>query len=342
MLLGPLTLLVTLSVLSAVPGLAVRARKVEPGKRPQPPVSEASPPSLDENNFLHRTWGFLRSSSDEVGSAAEDVLELEGRLAELQKDLGEQYKAWDETKTTLTKDNDRLRNSRAHLEGELQQQSNLHLELARQQDSLQQTKNALAWEAKSLEQTLAQWSSEKSLLEKSVADLEAQIEAVAEQQAAERKAAEAKALELRQFHTKQEALVYERNKKLLEQEGALSQLKIDMGEKHSALIQQNQASMDEIKRLQKDVAATAQVQHALLSLKARVGAQLDQKVQQEGMASDLERQCNEDANSLDEQIKGVNAQIQKFRQWLVDCQALDGENQRLQAKVNACKAAQLR
>lgn len=312
-------------------------------KRQQAPSVQANPsPNLEENTFMHKTWGFLRSSSDKVGSAAADVLALQQNLQELQENVNVEYTAWGETKAALLKDNEQLRNTKAHLTGELQQQAALHLELTRLQETLAESDKALAWEHKSLEQQVAQWNAEKQVLAKSVADIEAQIKAVAAQQLAEKKAAAAALKQLREANKEQQLLVLERNKELLKQNNALAELKIDAGRNQSKLIQTNKESMQEIERLQKEVVQTAQVQHALLSLKARVGAQVDQKVQQEALATQLEKQCQEDADSLDAQIKEVAKQKTEFRQEMNVCQAMDGENQRLLNEVNACHAKNAR
>jgi len=300
---------------------------------------QANPnPNLEENTFMHKTWGFLRSSSDQVGSAAADVLSLQGNLEELQKNLGVEYDAWTKTKQTLLQENEELKNTKAHLEGEIQAQGQQHLELTRLQDSIAENEKALTWEATSLEQQVTQWQKEKSLMEKNVADIEAQIAAVAKQEEAAKAAALAETRRLRDQKAEQQHLVYDRTQELMKQNNALAQLKIDSGRKHAELISQNQAAMKEVEMLQKDIQQTAQVQHALLSLKARVGAQVDQKVQEKDEASRLAKRCQADAEALDRQIKQVSAQTAEFREQIRGCQALDGENQKLIADLNACQA----
>merc|ERR1719313_1445527 len=96
----------------------------------------SQPTSVEDRHFIANTYGFLRTSSDDVGKAAQTVLGIQTNLDDLSKELDREYSAWISKKEALVSENNALRNGIASLQGTLQEQRSLHEEELRLQSEL--------------------------------------------------------------------------------------------------------------------------------------------------------------------------------------------------------------
>merc|ERR1719235_2018381 len=74
------------------------------------------------NHFMANTYGFLRSTSDNVGSAVSSMLSIQGNMEEMKRDLNGEYALWMKKKRALTDEHDRLSSDIAHMQAALDEQ----------------------------------------------------------------------------------------------------------------------------------------------------------------------------------------------------------------------------
>jgi len=296
------------------------------------------PTTVEDRHFIANTYGFLRSSSDDVGKAAQTVLGIETNLDDLSKELDREYNSWISKKEALVAENNGFRNEIAMLQGKLQEQRSLHEEELRLQSELAAVQVEIKHFATTREHSKASWEQESHDLTIENQRLEQQIEGKRIEQTQKAAAAVKKFNEIKDQSRGLQEQIYELNKEVLEKQNAAAHRRIENGKKHSLLLEQNAALQKEIQALQAKVVVEAQMMQEIRSYEKHVAVQIDERVAQQKLTLQLQDQCNTKTNNLETQIKGVQAGLAQSKKEMQACQALDAENQKAQGLLNQCLA----
>jgi hypothetical protein len=294
--------------------------------------------SVEEKHFIANTYGFLRTSSDDVGKAAETVLGIETNLDDLSKELDREYGAWISKKEALVSENNALRNHIAHLQGSLQEQRSLHEEELRLQSELA----AVQLEIKNFAMTRAHgqaaWNEENNAHTIENQRIEQQIQAKRHEQSQKASDAVAKFNSIKDQTRGLQQQIYTLNNEVLAMQATASTARVEHGKHQSLLLEQNGALEKEMKGLQSKVVVEAQLQQEIRSYEKQVAAQIDERVAQQRLTLQLQDQCTLKQTGLETQIKSVQSGLVQSKKEMQACQALDAENQKAQAILNQCLA----
>jgi len=298
----------------------------------------SQPTSVEDKHFISNTYGFLRTSSDDVGKAAQTVLGIETNLDDLSKELDREYNTWIGKKEALVAENNGFRNGIASLQGTLQEQRSLHEEELRLQSELA----AVQLEIKGFATTRAHgtqaWQQEENDLTIENQRLEQQIQAKRWEQSQKASAAVTKFNGIKDQSRALQQQIYTLNNEILTMQQAASNRRVENGKAHSSLLEQNAALQKEMQGLQSKVVVEAQLQQEIRSYEKHVGAQIDERVTQQKMTLKLQDQCNFKIEALETQVKAVQAGLTQSKKEMQACQALDAENQKAQGILNQCLA----
>lgn len=298
----------------------------------------SQPTSLEDKHFIANTYGFLRTSSDDVGKAAQTVLGIETNLGDLSKELDREYGAWISKKEALVSENNAVRNQIANLQGTLQEQRSLHEEELRLQSELA----AVQLEIKNFAMTTAHgkqaWDQENNDLTIENQRLEQQIQGKRFEQSNQASEAVKKFNGIKDQSRSLQGQIYSLNTEVLQMQQAASMARVENGKHHGLLLEQNAALEKEMKGLQSKVVVEAQLQQEIRSYEKHVAAQIDERVAQQKMTLQLQDKCTFKTENLETQIKAVQAGLIQSKKEMQACQALDAENQKAQAILNQCLA----
>jgi hypothetical protein len=298
----------------------------------------SQPTSVEDRHFIANTYGFLRSSSDDVGQAAQTVLGIETNLDDLSKELDREYKAWIEKKEALVAENNAFRNEIANLQGTLQEQQSLHEEELRLQSELAAVKLEIKNFATTRTHGKTAWEQEDHDLTIENQRLEQQIEGKRWEQSQKASDAVKKFNGIKDQSRSLQGQIYTLNNDVLAMQTAASNRRLENGKKHSLLLEQNAALQKEMQGLQAKVVVEAQMQQEIRSYEKHVAAQIDERVSQQKMTLVLQDQCNSKSDHLELQVKSVQAGLAQSKKEMQACQALDAENQKAQGILNQCLA----
>jgi len=298
----------------------------------------SQPTSVEDKHFIANTYGFLRTSSDDVGKAAETTLGIETNLEDLSKELDREYGVWIQKKEVLVSGNNALRNQIASLQGTLQEQRSLHEEELRLQSELAAVQLEIKNFAISRSHGQQAWEVENSGLTIENQRLEQQIQGKRYEQSHKETEAVQKFNSIKDQSRSLQGQIYTLNNEVLAMQTAASQARVENGKHHSLLLEQNAALEKEMKGLQSKVVVEAQLQQEIRSYEKNVAAQIDERVAQQKMTLQLQDQCGFKKTNLESQIKSVQAGLLQSKKEMQACQALDAENQKAQGILNECLA----
>lgn len=302
----------------------------------------APSPSVEDRHFIANTYGFLRSSSDNVGNAAQGILGVQTNLASLSQELEKEYGAWIQKKTSLVGENDGLRSEIAHLQGLLQEQNSLHQEAQRLQDEIALEKKATAELSAKIQLAQQGWTQEKDGYFAAVSKLEQQVENTRLDQSNKAKAAHEEYNSIKDQNRGLQQQIFQLNSELLEMQNAASKRRVEAGQRRAELIAGNEVQQTSLHGLQAQVVAQAQLQQEIRSYQHKVGVQIDERVNQLKMTTDLQASCKVQISQIEDSIKVAQSGIEQAKKAIMDCQTIDAQNQQAQGILNQCLARQKR
>merc|ERR1719238_2605806 len=95
-------------------------------------MKKAAPASdAGGDNAMANTYGFLRTANNNVGSTVEGVLNVEGSLTDMKKDLDHEYTRWKAKKKVLLSEREKMNSEKKRLQETLLQQEQLRDDLER-------------------------------------------------------------------------------------------------------------------------------------------------------------------------------------------------------------------
>lgn len=298
----------------------------------------SQPSSVEDKHFIANTYGFLRTSSDDVGKAAQTVLGIQTNLDDLSKELDREYGSWITKKEALVSENNALRNEIANLQGTLQEQRSLHEEELRLQSEIAAVKLELHNFLTTREHGLQSWTQENHDLTIENQRLEQQIEGKRWEQSKQSSDAVATFNQIKDQSRTLQGQIYTLNNEVQAMLTAASTRRVDHGQKRSVLLEQNSALEKEMQQLQSKAVIEAQLTQEIRSYEKQVAAQIDERVAQQRMTLKLQDQCNTKISGIETEVKAVQAGLAQSKKEIQACQALDAENQKAQGILNQCLA----
>eukprot|EP00747_Dinoflagellata_sp_TGD_P163300 gnl/TRDRNA2_/TRDRNA2_181830_c0_seq1.p1 gnl/TRDRNA2_/TRDRNA2_181830_c0~~gnl/TRDRNA2_/TRDRNA2_181830_c0_seq1.p1 ORF type:complete len:326 (+),score=96.98 gnl/TRDRNA2_/TRDRNA2_181830_c0_seq1:82-1059(+) len=290
------------------------------------------------NHFMSNTYGFLRSTSDNVGSAVSSMLSIQGNMEEMKRDLNGEYALWMKKKRNLADEHDRLASDIAHMQAALDEQHGMREEKLRLQGVLEFQKQKTAQTMEETNQKRKVWAQALSDVNKDITMLEKQIEEGHSSKLGHVSDVSKRTSELRDQNRFLQDQIFHLNEQNVHLETTTSQKKVEIGQIHSGLLAQIDSIQKQIHSFQDEVIAQAQLRTEVLGYRHRVSAQMKQTEDQRSRLTTLQSSCTASLKEIEDKILTAQAKLKNANEELVGCQELDGENQKIQRALNQCKA----
>lgn len=301
-------------------------------------VSKAKQPPVEDRHFIANTYGFLRSSSDNVGTAAQGVLGVQTNLAELSQELEKEYGSWIQKKSSLVKENDGLRAEMAHLQGVIQEQHSLTDEATRLQADIAAEKKIIAELTLKIEEARKGWAMEKDGYLAGESKLEQQVLNARQDQSNKAHAAHEHYNEIKDQNRGLQQQIFQLNSEMLEMQNAASKRRVEAGQRRAEVLAGNEGQQNLLHGLQAKVVAQAQLQQEIRSYQHNVAVQINERVNQLKMTTDLQGTCTSQIDAIEDQVKVAQSGIAQAKKAIMECQTIDAENQQKQGLLNQCLA----
>lgn len=323
-------------VLLALPALSVSSHKDAASGAVA--VSAWQEP-IEDKHFMANTYGFLRSTSDNVGDAAKGVMGIQDSLDAMRRDLSSEYATWMRKKQAMVQENDRLRSSIARFQAERQKQASmqelklrLEAELANRRED---TRKILEDNYKSGSSALMN----EENLKGDIASLEKMVSDAIQVKALKAAMALNATNSLREHNAKQQEKVLEENKKVQDLQTKLGDVKTEAGKVHTKLLQEIDGVQAQVDAFQAKLVEQAKVKQEVEAYRRRIAAQMEQIVLQKKNTAALKADCVKSKAELEQRIGGAKEEIAKGNAIIRQCQDMDAHNQKLRTDLNACLAA---
>lgn len=324
--------------LALSPALAAR-------KAAQPAPSAAVPAGVQSKDVVPAntegltasTYAFLRKSSDRVGEAVANVLGVQQNLDEMKEDLSGEYSRWINKKTALVADNTRVKDEIKRLQAELlrqkaQQEEKLRLENVLAIKTSEGQKIAFA-----AAEARKKWAIVKQGMENDVKYYEIQQVNVSDQRLALVAVAANRTNDIRDENVVMQQKIFHLNRQCLYIEEIISKDLLNSTKHRDGLVQQVDTIQKEVHGLQAEMLQQAKLEAEILTFRKRLAAQAEEVKEQRHKLTEFRTECEQDLRNLDGQIATSTQDMAKVTSQLMACQALDGENQRLEVMLNQCK-----
>lgn len=302
-------------------------------------VQRVQQPSVEDKHFIANTYGFLRSSSDNVGDAASGVLGIQSNLDQLSADLTREYDHWISKKTSLVAENDGLRNQIAHFQGVLQEQQSFKSEekslMTEIANAISDTKDHLVIVNKARDA----WFKEQNETATGTARLEQRLKEAREQRVEDAANGKKKYNEVAEKNRDIQDQIFKLNSELVQLQNAASNRRVQSGIEHSKIISKNEVIQKDMHALQSKVVAQAQLQQEIRSYEKRLAGQIDERVKQQKNTVDLHNKCSSEVKGLENDVKAAQQGLSTAKKAMKACQVQDASNQKKQAAVNQCLAS---
>jgi hypothetical protein len=314
----------------------VTARVVQTSAAAIAPAPAGAVAESAEDNAMANTYGFLRKSSNTVGSAVESTLGIEGSLDDMNKNLDEEYKRWILKKKVLMGERDQLKSEIARAKGILLEQKAMREEKERLEGRTKIQKGQNKKREDSIKADAMKWKFEKSTWEDEIKVVQcntANIERVKQERV---EAANKKTSILKDANRLLQRNVFDLNKEVNKLTVNFSEMKIQNNQTVSQELGKIEVVQKKIHALEEDLLAQAQLEEAVQRARERVAAQASETVKQRAKITEAQGKCLTTKKTLETDIEASKHTFNNMNDQMMQCQELDGENQRLQAALNQC------
>jgi chromosome segregation ATPase len=300
-------------------------------KQPQP----STPPASGENAMAN-TYGFLRTASNNVGNTVEGVLGVEGSLTDMKKDLDKEYDRWMKKKKVLLAERDKLKSQKARANGVLLEQKQMQEEKKRVAgDVAAQQADNKKQEAANKEKA-AKIELDKKGMDEDIEALKCHTKTIQQAKQDRVDAANQKTSVLKDQNRVLQDAVFRLNKEVTNLGVEATKEDIQHKDTKSGLLAKVEALQNQIHGLEKQLVAQAQLEETVDRARERLAAQTAQTVQQREKLTAAQSKCMANRNQMTSDIEAAKRNLNDANVQMMQCQNLDGENQKLQAELNAC------
>lgn len=295
-----------------------------------------APAAADMHNAMANTYGFLRTSSDKVGTTVSSLLGIEGSLEDSYKDLNEEYKRWIHKKKVLLKDQEKQQSEIDRLKGELEEQKKMREEkkrvegetTMREEENDKQNATNIAEEARRV--------LEKQAMEEEIQNLIMMTENIQRIKQERVDAANNKTAYLKDENRGLQQEVFDLNKDVLDLEAEAAKNFTANKEIVSNLLSEVEAMQNSIHALEKQLIAQAQLEEEVQRSRERLAAQTAEVVRQRQKLTDAKDKCDLNKKRMTDEIEGTKGSLNSANKQMSQCQDIDASNQKLQAELNEC------
>jgi len=296
-------------------------------------------PAADPNdNAMASTYGFLRTASNNVGNTVEGVLGVEGSLTDMKKDLDLEFNRWSVKKQALLAEQQQMSTEAARLRETLRQQKALEQERRRTAGDLAakqaQNKNH---EATNKEKE-AKRANDKKVLDEGIEALMCQTKTIQQAKQDRVDAANKKTAVLKEQNRVLQERVFQLNKDVTKLTATASSQSIQNKDASSTLLAKVEAVQKQINGLEKELLAQAQLEETVQRSRERLNVQTAETVKQRQKLVQAQDICMRNKKKMTSDIEAAKRSLTDANAQMMQCQNLDGDNQRLQAELNSCIA----
>jgi len=302
-------------------------------KQPAPPAAAPS-----GENAMANTYGFLRTASNNVGNTVEGVLGVEGSLTDMKKDLDEEYKRWKAKKKVLLGDRDGLNSEISRLKAALLQQKQMKEDKDRIAGEIAAKKAENEKVAAANKEAEAKRKLDRKGMEEDIDALKCATKTIQQAKQAKVDAANQKTAIIKEANRVLQEQVFKLNKDVNTLATASAKQDISNKGKVSALLAKVEAVQKQIHGLETELVAQAQLEEGVQRARERLAIQSAETVRQREKLTQAQAQCMGNKQKMVADIEGSKSRLNDANAQMMQCQNLDGENQKLQTKLNECIA----
>jgi len=296
-------------------------------------------PAADPNdNAMASTYGFLRTASNNVGNTVEGVLGVEGSLTDMKKDLDTEYSRWTVKKKALLVEQQQMTSEAARLKGTLREQKSMEQERSRIAGDLAANKAQNKKQEADIKETKAKRALDKKVLEEEIEALKCQTKTIQQAKQDRVDAANKKTAVLKEQNRILQERVFELNKDVTKLTEAAASQSIKNKDTESTLLAKVDAVQKQINGLEKELLAQAQREETVQRARERLNVQSAQTVVQRQKLIQAQDTCMSNKKKMISDIEAAKRSLNGANAQMMQCQNLDGDNQRMQAELNSCIA----
>lgn len=302
------------------------------------PVAASAPLTAGGENAMANTYGFLRTASNNVGNTVEGVLGVEGSLTDMKKDLDQEYERWVVKKKALLGDRDKLKSEKSRLTGSLLEQKEMREEKNRVEGNVATQKAENEKIAAANKEAEAKRQFERKGMEEDIDALKCATKAIQQAQQVKVDAANKKTAVLKDQNRLLQEQVFKMNKDVNTLVTSATTQKINNKQDTSVLLAQVESLQQQIHGLEKQLVAQAQLEETVERARERMATQSSETVKQREKLTQAQAQCMQNKKDAVNKIEAAKSALSGANAQMMQCQTMDGENQKLQTELNQCIA----
>jgi len=301
------------------------------GQSNEPAVSPRTP--VQTVSIAHR---FLRTSSNNLGSAIDKVLNVQGSLDEMEHELTGEYNKWKSRERALVGERDDLRADVARLQTMLADQKKLQ----EKEYSLQNEHALLRLENEKAvgdhKDARTKWATLRQALVQKVHELESQTPGT---QGAAAWAESAAANQTSQIRAENHALqlhIGDLTAQNQQVQNTMAERSAKFKSTRESLLSKILTVQEQIHSMQGELVLKARLTQEALALQQKLTLQSTTLAQMHKDLIDYQGNCTANSTKMENQIRTVLQAEATAKKDYSSCQALEGENQVLQGRLTSC------
>lgn len=300
-----------------------------------PNAGSAIPPPGGDNAMAN-TYGFLRTASNNVGNTVEGVLGVEGSLTDMKKDLDKEFDRWQAKKKVLLAEREKLTSAKSRAKDTLLKQKEMQEEKKRVEGDVAVRKADNAKQAQTNKDNEAKRALDKKGMEKDIEDLKCQTKVIQQAKQDTVDAANKKTSVLKDQNRVLQEAVFKLNKQVTKLTVASTEQKITNKNEQSSLLSEVEALQNQIHGLEKQLVAQAQLEETVQRARERLSTQSSETVKQGEKLTAAQAKCGDNKKRMTGDVEAAKKGLNSANAEMMQCQNLDGDNQKLQAQLNRC------
>lgn len=300
-------------------------------------VHAEKPAPAQGKHFLTNTYGFLRSSGNNVGSAASSMLSIQTSLDDMQKDLTGEYDMWAQKQKSLTGERSRLTNEIAQLQRERLEQRAMGEEKLRLQNTVNLYQAEVQHATDNINVARQKWGLQRAAMDKDNQILVRHLEESQQMKVARVAAAQQTLSQTRDQNRVLQRDIFHLNRQNLQLQATINSQNVSNQMEASKILKKIQVVQTQLHSLQEDMVSQAQLQQQVENAKTRVSVQLSETTKQQKALEQYQIDSVEQLRKADIVILEAKASLNQANKDMIDCQNVDGVNQQIQSQVSQCK-----
>lgn len=312
---------------------------ISAGMKTMQPMAVPAPapaPADGGDNAMANTYGFLRTASNNVGNTVENVLNVEGSLADMKKDLDTEYKRWMAKKKVLLQEREEYSSEAARLKAELEKQKEMQEEKKRIEGDIALMKAENLKKIETMKEAEAKRALDKKVMDEAIEALKCQTKTIQQAKQDKVDAANKQTAVLKQQNTVLQERVFEMNKEVQKLQTSINEQAIRHRDAKSVLLAKVDETQKQIHALEKELLIQAQLSETVERSRERLAAQSGETVKQREKLVKAQATCSKNKKQMVDEIEATKRSLNDANAQMQQCQNLDAENQRMTKELNEC------